>query len=62
MEDLNDILNNNDFLILYKFDGENKFEFCKTEKDTTIFILSLKNKFRDVFQWHVLETENYRTK
>jgi len=60
MDNLNEMLDSNDFLILYKFDGENKFEFCKTEKDATIFILSLKNKFRDGFEWHVLETKNYR--
>jgi len=59
MEDLNEMLNNNDFLILYKFDGEKKFEFCKNEEDVIIFIVNLKNRFRDGFAWHVLETENY---
>jgi hypothetical protein len=53
------MLNNNKFLILYKFDGEKNFEFCKTEKDVIVFISNLKNKYRDGFEWYVLETENY---
>jgi len=61
MEDLNEMLNNNDFLILYKFDGEKKFEFCKIEEDVKTFLFNLKNKFRDgLFEWYVLETKNYR--
>ena len=60
MEDLNEMLSNNDFLILYKFDREKKFEFCKTEEDVRAFISNLKNKFKNGFAWHVLETENYR--
>ena len=62
MEDLNEMLNNNDFLILYKFDGEKKFEFCKTEEDVRTVISNLKSKFRNGFEWYVLETKNYRLK
>ena len=59
MEDLNEMLSNNDFLILYKFDGEKRFEFCKTEKDVRIIISNLKSNFRNGFKWYVLETRNY---
>lgn len=62
MEDLNEMLNSYNFLIFYQFDGEKKFEFCKTVEDVRSFISILKDKFRNGFAWYVLETENYRTK
>lgn len=58
MEDINEMLKNNNFLILYKFDREKKFKFCKTEEDVRDFISILKNKLKNGFEWFVLETKD----
>jgi len=56
---INDMLNNNDFLILYRIDGNKNFIFCKDAKSAEDFTLNL-NSFKGKIAWHVLETAKFR--
>jgi len=58
--EFNELLNNNDYLILYKLDGKEWYQFCKTQVEVDNFLVECKSKFRQGFSYIVLKTKDYR--